>query len=146
MQDKQRNHLKEACASVEEIEMLSKEMEERKVMFETRSRALPEKSGDSRKAADGLEVEIQAVQAGEERRGSCASQSNGCCCDPAMVKHVLAIGATQALQQLAFIHGEISRVYGGQHPPEPAALERGGGAEEKEAWEGDWDDEKTPNE
>ena len=95
---------------------------------------------------DDLEVEIQAVQAGEERRGSCASQSNGCCFDPAMVEHFLTMGATQALQQLAFIHGEISRVYGGQHLPEPAAPERGGRAEEKEAWEGDRDDEKTPNE
>ena len=30
-----------------------------------------------------MEVEIQALQAGEERRGSSASQSNGCCFDQA---------------------------------------------------------------
>ena len=63
-----------------------------------------------------------------------------------MVEHLLTMGATQALQQLAFNHGESSRANGGQHLPEPAAPEREAGAEEKEAWEGDWDDEKTPNE
>ena len=108
LQDKQRNHLKNACECEEEMQMLSKEMEERKAIFETRVRALSEQSGDSRKAADDLEVEIQALQAGGERRGSCASQSSGCCFDPAMLEHFLAVGATQALQQLDFDHGEMS--------------------------------------
>ena len=83
------------------------------------------------------------VQAGEESRGSCASQSNGCCLHPAMVEQFLAVGAAQAVQQLTFIRGEISRVYGGQHQPEPAAPEHAAGGEEKEAWEGDWDKEKA---
>ena len=73
LQDKQRNHLKNAGACEAEMQMLSKEMEERKALFETRIRAPSEKSGDSGKAAEDLEVEIQALQAGEERRGSCAS-------------------------------------------------------------------------
>ena len=54
LQDKQRNHLKNVCACEEDMQMLRKEMEERKAIFETRIRALSEKSGDSRKAADDL--------------------------------------------------------------------------------------------
>ena len=33
-----------------------------------------------------LDEEIRNLQAGEERRGNCASQSNGCCFDPAVVE------------------------------------------------------------
>ena len=40
-----------------------------------------------------MEVEIQALQAGEERRGSSAWQSNGCCFDPAVLEQVFAFGA-----------------------------------------------------
>ena len=101
LQDKHRNHFKIACACEEEMQMLSEEMEERKAIFETRIRALSEKSRGSRKAADDLEVEIQALQAGEEGRGSRASQSTARCFDPAMLEHFLTIGA---LQQLALIH------------------------------------------
>ena len=39
-------------------------------------------------------------------------------------------------------------LYGGQHRPEPTALERGAGAEDEEAWEAweeEWDDERTAN-
>ena len=49
-----------------------------------------------------------------------------------MVEHFLTMGAAQALQQLALIQGGISRVYGGQHQPEPAAPEHVAGGEEKE--------------
>ena len=96
LQDKRRNHLQIACACEEEMQMFSKEMEERKAIFETRIRALSEKSGDRRMAADELEVEIQALQAGEERRGCSASQSNGCCFDPAVLEQVIAFGETRA--------------------------------------------------
>ena len=41
------------------------------------------------------------------------------------------------MQQLAKIHGEVSR--------EPTAPEQGAGAEEKEAWEDEWDGERTAN-
>ena len=65
---------------------------------------------------------------------------------PAMLEHFLTVGAAQAVQQLAFIQGEVSRVYGGQHRPEPTAPERGAGAEEKEAREEEWDeDERMAN-
>ena len=94
LRDKQRNHLKNDRDCEEEMQMLNKEMEERKALYETRFRALSEKSGDSRKAAAELENEIQTLQAGEERRGSSASQSNGCCFAPA--KQVFAFGETRA--------------------------------------------------
>ena len=68
-------------------------MEQRKALYETRFRALSEQSGDSRKAAAELENDIQALQAGEGRRGSRASQSNGCCFDPARWEQVFACGA-----------------------------------------------------
>ena len=51
---------------------VSEAVEERRV----RVAALSDKSGNCRMAADNLEDEIQILQ-GEERRGSCASQSNG---------------------------------------------------------------------
>ena len=70
LQDKQRNHLKNACECEEEMKVRSREMEERKAIFETRVRALSEKSGDSRKAADDLEVEVQALQAGEDKEAA----------------------------------------------------------------------------
>ena len=51
------------------------------------------KSGNCRREANNVDEEIQALQAGEERRGSCASQSNGCCFDPATVEHFLTLEA-----------------------------------------------------
>ena len=68
----------------------------------------------------------------EERRGSCASQSNGCF-DPAMVEQVFACGAViQAMRE------EFNRRFKAQ-----AALEQMAGGEEREDWEGDWDDEEA---
>ena len=86
-------HLQNVCDCEEEMQMLNKEMEHRKALYETRFRALSEQSGDSRKAAAELENDIQALQAGEGRRGSRASQSNGCCFDPARWEQVFACGA-----------------------------------------------------
>ena len=94
-------YLKDACTCEEEIQFLKQVMEERKALFETRFRALSEKSGDCRKAAE-LDNELQALQAGEERRGSCASQSYGFCFDPAMWEQVFACGATQAERFVQF--------------------------------------------
>ena len=45
LQDKNRKYLKDACACEEEMLLLNREMEERKALFETRFRALSEKSG-----------------------------------------------------------------------------------------------------
>ena len=48
-----------------------------------------------------LDDEIRNLQAGEEIRGSCASQSNGCSFDPAVVQELYITMATQAWQQLS---------------------------------------------
>ena len=50
LQDKQRNHLKNACACEKEMQMLNKEMEERKALHETRFQASSEMSGYSRRS------------------------------------------------------------------------------------------------
>ena len=76
LRDEQRNHLKNARDCEEEMQILNREMVERKALFEMRFRALSEKSDDSRQAAAEWENEIQNLQTGEERRGSSASQSN----------------------------------------------------------------------
>ena len=140
MQDKKRKCFKDACACEGAPQLLQQKMEERKTLFETRVRALSEKSADCRKAAADLDVEIQALQAGDERRGSSASESNRCCFDPATWEQVFAYGVTQAESFIQFTQLEFGRRY-----RTPAALEQGAGREEKEAWEGDWDDEKAPS-
>ena len=61
------------------------------------------------------EDEIEQMQTGEGRRGSDASQSNGCCMDPAFLQHFFTIGADQAEQQLALLHYDIDRRFGMQH-------------------------------
>ena len=81
LQDKKKHHLKEACASEEEMQKLDEEMAKMRARFQ----ALSEKSGESRRAASEVEEEVRISQAGEERRGSCASVSNGCCSEPAML-------------------------------------------------------------
>ena len=49
-----------------------------------------------------LDEEIRNLQAGGERRGSCAAQSNGCCFDPAAVLELyISTGATQAWERLS---------------------------------------------
>ena len=51
------------------------------------------------------------------------------------------------MQQLTYLQGDVSRVNGGQQRPEPTAPERGVGAEERGAWEEEWDeDERMANE
>ena len=45
LQDKKRNHLKDACACEEDVQMFTKEMEDRKALFEARSQPLSERSG-----------------------------------------------------------------------------------------------------
>ena len=75
---------------------------------------------------------------GEESRGSCASQSNGCCFDPSVWEQVLASGATQAESFIQFMPQEYCRRFRTSD-----ALEQWAGEEEKEDWEGDWDDEKA---
>ena len=58
------------------------------------------------------------LQAGEGRRGSDASESNGCCFDAAIVQQLVSMGAWQAMQHLSALHGEISESY--EVPCQPA--------------------------
>ena len=104
--ERQRNHLKNA-RDCEEVQMLNKEMEESKALYETRFRALSEKSGDCRKAAAELDNEIQALQAGEETKDSSASQSNGCCFDPTIWEQVFAFGETRTASFIQFMQQEF---------------------------------------
>ena len=102
---------------------------------ETRFRVLSERSGDTRKAAAAeVENEVQTLQAGEEKRGCSASQSNGCCF---VWEQVFAFGETRAASSIQFMQQEFVRQY-----RTPDAPEQWAGGEEKGAWERDWDDEK----
>ena len=66
-------------------------------------------------------MEIRALQA-EGRCGSDASQSNGCCMDPAFLQHLHTLGADQARQHPALFQCEISRMYGMLHQAAPVTL------------------------
>ena len=87
------------------------------------------------RAETEVHEEIRTLQAGDESRNSCDSQSNGCRFDPAVMEQFITMGATQAWEQLTFIQGELSRVYGVQHQPAPATpvhVPEGGGGDENE--------------
>ena len=85
--------------------------------------------------ADGLEDEIKILQAGEERGGSCASQSNGCCFDPAMVDQIFACGAVHAEHYIQAMQEEFIRRF-----KAPAALEQVAGGEERREWK-EWEED-----
>ena len=87
---------------------------------EVRLQELIQKSQRIHSAEADVDEEIRILQAGDERRTSCASQTNGCCFDPAVVEQFITMGAGQARQQTAFIHDEVSRVLGGQHQQQQA--------------------------
>ena len=83
-----------------------------------------------------LDEEIRNLEAEEERRGSGASQSNGCCFDPTVVEQLITMGATQAWQQIQILQGEFSKRFEVQHRPAPATPvhipEGGEGGDEEE--------------
>ena len=56
-------------------------------------------------AGGELDQEIRSLQAGEDRRGSCGSQSNGWCFDPVVVEQVITMVAAQAWQQIQALQG-----------------------------------------
>ena len=89
LQDKNRNYFKD-------VKKRCERSEKKLIKREARFLALSDKSGNCRMAADDLEEEVKDLQAGEGRRGSCASQSNGCCFDPAMVEQISTFGAAHA--------------------------------------------------
>ena len=110
-----------------------------------RFHALSEKSGESRRAASEVEEEIRILQAREERRGSCASQSNGWCFDPAIVEyfsrweqHRLCSSSPSLMEKSA----EYMAVNIGQSQPLRSERQE---QKRREFWEEDWDDERTAN-
>ena len=122
LQEKKRHFFKEACE--EEMWKVNEEVEERRVRFE----ALSERSGSCRRTAVDLEDEIEILQAGEERRGICAWQSNGCCFDLAMVHQVFACGAVHTEHFIQAMQEEFNRRFEAPAAPEPMA---GGGERER---------------
>ena len=85
-------------------------------------------------AAEDCEEEIRSLQAGEERRGSCVSQSNGRCFDSIM-EQFFTLGAAHARQQIQALQEEFIRRFEG--PATPVHMtgreERGGEWEEEQA-------------
>ena len=111
LRDEQNNHLKTAGECEDEMQKVSKEWEEHRAQYEMRFHVLSEKSVDSRTAAAELENEIQNMQAREERRGSSASQSNGCCFDAAILEKLTAMGAAEAMQQLTYLQQDVTKLW-----------------------------------
>ena len=66
-----------------------------------------------------VDLELRGLQAGDERRGSSASQSNGCCMDPAFLHSFLTSGAEMDRQQLALLLNEFGKTCGMQNQPAP---------------------------
>ena len=104
LQDNKKKCLKDAGMCEEEMEKVRDEIAEREAHFQE----LAQKSRNFQMAADDLEEEIRVLQAGEERRGSCASQSNGCCFD-SLLEHLFTLGAAHARQQIHALQEEFSR-------------------------------------
>ena len=69
-----------------------------------------------------LDEKIRGLQAGDERRGSSAPQSSGCCMDLAFLQHFLTSRADLARQQLVLLQTEFGKTYGTQHQPAPVTL------------------------
>ena len=95
LQDKKRKYIKEACAGEEEM------------------RKANGRSAGKTSALRGqqiiLEDEVQSLQAGEERRGRCVSQANGCCFDPAVVEQVFARGAAHTEHLIHAFAGRVQQ-------------------------------------
>ena len=68
-----------------------------------------------------------AEQAGEDRRGSCASQSNGCCFDSVLVEQLFALGAAHARQPIQALQDEFSRRLDGLHQAPATQVHTSGG-------------------
>ena len=98
-----RSH-KDACACDAEMGKMTNEINEREARF----LELAQKSSNCRMAGDDLEEKIRDLQAGEERRGSCASHSNGCCFD-CVLEQLFTWGAAHARQQIQALQEESNR-------------------------------------
>ena len=77
-------------------ERIRTEIEERRAMMEELGQKKKQKESMGEVE---LDEETRGLQAGDERRGSSASQSHGCCSDTAIFQQLFALGTKQALQQ-----------------------------------------------
>ena len=79
-----------------------------------------------------LDEEIRGLLAGDERRGSSASEAHGCRFDAGLLQQFVTMGAEQAMQHLSVFHGEPSKVFEVQHQPTPVPVRVPRGKEEEE--------------
>ena len=91
IQDKRRNMQKESAAAQQEMRKIREEIDRNEERFRQQSHKV-----DKNKMVDAdMAAEIQGLQAGEERRGSNASQAVDCCWET-MVEQTFAMGTDQA--------------------------------------------------
>ena len=91
IQEKQSNVQKETAAAREEMRKIREEITQK----EERLLLLSDKVDKNEMAETELEAALQGLQAGEERRGSNASQAVDCCLET-VVEHNFAVGTDQA--------------------------------------------------
>ena len=66
-----------------------------------------------------LDLEIMGLQIGEGRRSINASESNACCFDATIRQQIVAMGAEQAMQQIASYFREFINRFEVQYQPAP---------------------------
>ena len=104
--------LKESLAAREEMPKLREEIEWKEERF-----TLLSDSVDKNTMADAeMEAELQGLQAGEERRGSNASQAVECCAE-SMVEKIFTIGTDQAMSQFDALYQKILKRFETPTPP-----------------------------
>ena len=69
-----------------------------------------------------LDLDIMGLQIGEGRRRINASQSNACLFDATIRQQIVALGAQQAMQQIASYVRELSNRFEVQYQPAPVTL------------------------
>ena len=89
IQDKRINLQKDSTAADEEMRKLQEELNQK----EERTLFLSNKVDKNKMADAEMAAELQGLQAGEERRGSNASQTGDCCVE-ALLQQIIALGAS----------------------------------------------------
>ena len=91
IQDKRKNMQKETAATREDMRKIRKEIMQKKERFHL----LLDRAAKHEMAEAEMEAELQGLQAGEERRGSNASQTVDCGSET-MFEQILAMGTKKA--------------------------------------------------
>ena len=99
IQDKRRKMQKESAASQEEMLKIREEIDRN----EERFRQLSDKVDKYIMVDAAMAAELQGLKAGEERRGSNASQAVDCCMET-MLEQFFAVGADQARSKFDATH------------------------------------------